>query len=212
MSLLSGNGSQVVPPPPSMQNADGSSGSGRMGSLSDGGSQVVAPPPSAEGAGNAAGGESASAMTSGADTAAAATADNQPKPVVEELPLGLIGMVFALPGSSYFSNYEVFVAQRRLGKDKLQLIKLVYVFLPYQRRLSEYDFSTLRPRHPLRATRDSTCDETLGQMIQSHTDPNLPASAYPSLPPELRSADLNAQLPCYRTTADDFQRAFTQAH
>ena len=212
MSLLSGNGSQVVPPPPSMQNADGSSGSGRMGSLSDGGSQVVAPPPSAEGAGNAAGGESASAMTSGADTAAAAAADNQPKPVVEELPLGLIGMVFALPGSSYFSNYEVFVAQRRLGKDKLQLIKLVYVFLPYQRRLSEYDFSTLRPRHPLRATRDSTCDETLGQMIQSHTDPNLPASAYPSLPPELRSADLNAQLPCYRTTADDFQRAFTQAH
>jgi hypothetical protein len=137
---------------------------------------------------------------------------NESKPTVEELPLGLIGMVFALPGSSYFSNYEVFVAKRRLGKDQLQLIKLVYVFLPYQRRLSEYDLNNLPPRViKLRVTPDPSCDETLGQMLRSHTDPTRPAVEYPNLPAVLRSSDPNAVLPCYRTTADDFQKAMSRA-
>ena len=80
------------------------------------------------------------------------------------------------------------------------------------RKDAESDFTNLRQRHKLRATQDASCNETLGQMIQSHTDPSLPATEYPNLPAELRSADLNAMLPCYRTNADDFQRAFSPAH
>ena len=45
---------------------------------------------------------------------------------VEELPLGLLGVVFAAPGTSFFSNFEVFVAKRRVGKDgqEFDLLKL----------------------------------------------------------------------------------------
>jgi len=139
--------------------------------------------------------------------------NNENKPTVEELPLGLLGLVFAAPGTSFFSNFEVFVAKRRVGKDQLQLIKLVYEFLPYQRRLSEYDLNNLPPRViKLRVTPDPNCDESLGQIIQPHTDPTPSATEYPKLPAALRSSDLNAVLPCYRTTADDFQKAMSRAH
>ena len=139
--------------------------------------------------------------------------NNENKSTVEELPLGLIGLVFAAPGTSYFSNFEVFVAKRRVGKDQLQLIKLVYEFLPYQRRLSEYNLSDLPPRViKLRVTPDPSCDESLGQMIQSYTDPSSSAREHPELPAALRSSDLNAVLACYRTTADDFQKAMSRTH
>ena len=76
----------------------------------------------------------------------------------------------ALPGSSYFSNYEVFIAERKVGKDQPLLIKLVYVSLPYQQRLSEYAAkgSTV---NKLRITRDQSCDESLMQMTWPETDP-----------------------------------------
>jgi len=185
-----------------------------MSSLSAEGSQVAPPPPSVASGGNSAAGAPAVATDPPpvvASSPAPASA-NQNQPAAEELSLGSIGLVFALPGSSYFSNYEVFVAKRRMADNQIKMIKLVYEFLPYQRRLSEYDFTNLRQRHKLRATQDASCNETLGQMIQSHTDPNLPPTEYPNLPAELRSADLNAMLPCYRTNADDFQRAFSPAH
>ncbi|MFZ0799178.1 MAG: hypothetical protein WCA13_19605 [Terriglobales bacterium] len=146
-----------------------------------------------------------------ASASAAVGSDN--KSTVEELPLGVLGVVFAAPGTSFFSNFEVFVAKRKVGKGQLQLIKLVYEFLPYQRRLSEYDLNNLPPRViKLRVIPDPNCDEPLGQIIQPQTDPNRPASEYPKLPAALRAADLNAVLPCYRTTADDFQKAMSQAH
>jgi hypothetical protein len=139
--------------------------------------------------------------------------NNENKPTVEELPLGSIGLVFAAPGTSYFSNFEVFVAKRRVGKDQLQLIKLVYEFLPYQRRLSEYDLSNLPPRViKLRVTPDPSCDESLRQIIQSHTDRPPSAREYPKLPETLRSSDPNAVLSCYRITADDFQKAMSRTH
>jgi len=138
--------------------------------------------------------------------------NNENKSTVEELPLGLLGVVFAPPGTSFFSNFEVFVAKRRVGKDELQLIKLVYEFLPYQRRLSEYDLSNSSPRViKLRVTPDPSCNESLGKMIQSDTDPIRPATEYSKLPAALRSFDLNAVLPCYRTTASDFQKAMSGA-
>ena len=218
LGSLSGAGSEVVPPPPSVEDAGNSGAGGRLGSLSGGGSgggsQIVPPPPSIEGAGNS--GASGPAKTMNPEPAVASSptpaVNKENKATVEELPLGLIGLVFAAPGTSYFSNFEVFVAKRRVGKDQLQLIKLVYEFLPYQRRLSEYNLSDLPPRViKLRVTPDPSCDESLGHMIQSYTDPSS-AREHPELPAALRSSDLNAVLACYRTTADDFQKAMSRTH
>ncbi len=146
-----------------------------------------------------------------ASGAAGGSNANDDNGTVEELPLGLLGVVFAAPGTSFFSNFEVFVAKRRV-KDQLQLIKLVYEFLPYQKRLSEYDLNNQPQRViKLRVTPDPSCDESLGQMIQAHTDPQAPATDHTKLPAVLRSTDLNAVLPCYRTTAGDFQQAMARA-
>ena len=213
---LSANGSPIVPPPPSIEG-----GGRRLGSLSGNGvadgSAVMPPPTAMEGAGNS-GASGTGKVLEPMDplpadpSSPSADANNDPKSTVEELPLGLLGVVFAAPGTSYFSNFEVFVAKRRVGKD-LQLIKLVYEFLPYQRRLSEYDLNNSSPRViKLRVTPDPSCDEPLGQVIQPRTDPNLPAPEYPKLPEALRSSDLNAVLPCYRTTAADFQKAMSRKH
>jgi len=148
-----------------------------------------------------------------ADASATPAGNNENKSTVEELPVGLLGIVFAAPGTSFFSNFEVFIAKRRVGKDQLQLIKLVYEFLPYQRRLSEYNLNNLPPRViKLRVTPDPSCDESLWQMIQSDTDPTRAATEYAKLPAALRSSDLSAVLPCYRTSAEDFQKAMSGSH
>jgi hypothetical protein len=211
---LSGAGSEVVPPPPSVENAGNSGAGGRLGPLSGGGSQIASALPSAEGAGYSGAGRSLEPMDPlpSDDSTSAEAANNESKSTVDVLPLGLIGVVFAAPGTSFFSNFEVFVAKRRVANDQMQLIKLVYEFLPYQRRLSEYDLSNLPPRViKLRVKPDPSCDESLGQMIQSHTDPGTSVTEYPKLPEALRSQNLNALLHCYRITADDFQKAMSGA-
>jgi hypothetical protein len=127
----------------------------------------------------------------------------------EDVPLRLIGVALALPGSSYFSNYEVYLAERRLRKGEFQLIKLVYEFLPYQKRLSEYVQDKKAKVYRLRVRRDETCDESLMQMTWPDQDPSgAQSSAMPQVP---SSADRNSLLPCYRTTADDYRRAVMQA-
>jgi hypothetical protein len=143
----------------------------------------------------------------------ATAANDDGKSTFEELPLGLLGVVFAPPGSSFFSNFEVFVAKRRVGKDKgqMQLIKLVYEFLPYQRRLSEYNLNNMPARViKLKVTPDPSCDESLGQMLVPQNDPSGPAPESAKLPDALRATDPNAVLPCYRTTASDFQKAMSR--
>jgi hypothetical protein len=206
---LSGSRSDVVPPPPSV---DREGGNGRLGSLSGDGSQVAPPPAAvANGGSTSTAGKVLEPMDplpiEGASSASAGNGNSNAS--VEELPLGLLGVVFAAPGTSFFSNFEVFVAKRRVGKD-VQLIKLVYEFLPYQRRLSEYDLNNLPPRViKLKVTADPTCDESLGQMIASHTDQAHPGENA-KLPAALLSSDLNAVLPCYRTTATEFQKAMSR--
>jgi len=126
---------------------------------------------------------------------------NEPPPgPAEEFPLRLVSLALPTQGSSFFSNYEVYIAERRLPRGQAQLIKLVYTFLPYQKRLSEYIQSNARV-YTLRVTRDTTCDESLMQMTWSDAggDDNL----FPG-------ADRNSKLPCYRTTADDYQRALAR--
>jgi hypothetical protein len=115
----------------------------------------------------------------------------------QDLPLRLIGLAMSLPNSSYFSNYEVFIAERRISKGKTELIKLVYVFLPYQKRLSQYLLGSSRI-YKLRVTRDESCDESLMQLTWPDADEN---------PLATKPANRNNLLPCYRMTADDYRRA-----
>ena len=44
----------------------------------------------------------------------------------------IVGLAFALPSTSFSSSYEVFIAEKELSGHHVQLIKLVYWFLPYQ--------------------------------------------------------------------------------
>jgi len=217
LGSIAGAGSQVVPPPPSLQGSGVAAGGTRLGSLAGAGADAVSPPLPVQSAGNSGAGGPGKILEPmdplPLDAASSAPAVNNGNEVtIEELPLGLLGVVFAAPGSSFYSNFEVFVAKRRVGKDQLQLIKLVYEFLPYQRRLSDYNLNNQRQRViKLRVTPDPGCDESLGQVIQSHTDPSVPATESQKLPAALLSYDMNAILPCYRTTATDFQRAMSES-
>jgi hypothetical protein len=133
--------------------------------------------------------------------------DNPPGP--QDLPVRVIGLAMSLPSSSYFSNYEVFIAERRISKDESQLIKLVYQSLPYQRRLSEYGLNNARV-FKLRVIRDPSCDESLMQMTWPDADQSKPGSPPPSDSPELNSSARSDKLPCYRTTADDYRKAISR--
>jgi hypothetical protein len=233
-----GGGTEVVPPPPGLQGA-GNGGGGRIASLSEGGGNVVGPPPSVGNGGGsggstrtvgppggdlradpppAPGGGGGGSMSTGPleqmdplpDTAPAQqSAANNGAPA-EDVPLRLVGVAVASSKTSFFSGYEVFVAERRLNQSQTELIKLVFVFLPYQKRLSEYDLNTTKV-YKLRATRDPRCDETLMQMTWPEgevPDPDAQAAAN-SL--ASTASNKNSKLPCYNTTADDFQRAISHA-
>jgi hypothetical protein len=125
---------------------------------------------------------------------------------VEEVHMRIVGLAFALPSTSFSSSYEVFIAEKELSGHKVQLIKLVYWFLPYQQRLSEFHPDAAK-MYKLRVTRDHACDESLLHMAVSPTGQvyagsHLPVDSLP-LSPESR----NIVLPCYRTTADDYRKA-----
>jgi hypothetical protein len=202
---LSGSGSEVVPPIPSLDNGGNAGASGRLGGFSPGGSQVTRPPA------QYADEDDPNEPLPFAPQSPPQTATDDSASTIEELPVGFLGLIWAPPGTSYFSNFEVFVAKRKIGKDQMQLIKLVYEFLPYQRRLSEYDLNNLPPRViKLKVTPDPSCNESLGQMIQPYMDPNKDSAEAPKVPRALSSSDLSAVLPCFRTTADDFRKAMTR--
>jgi hypothetical protein len=131
-------------------------------------------------------------------------------PGFQDVQLRLIGLVWAPPRSSYFSNFEVFIAEKWPKKEESQLIKLVYVFLPYQQRLSEYGFEDSQVRR-LRVTRDLTCDESLLQMMWPEGGNGPAGSHHSDDAPASTSPDRNNVLPCYRTTADDYRRAVSRS-
>ncbi|HEV7218635.1 MAG TPA: hypothetical protein VGN39_07150 [Terriglobales bacterium] len=213
-SVAGGNGitlsvgdRRAIAPTPSIGGAGSSVGSGRVASLS-GGQQALPPSSSLQ--------DSLSSIENGAaagsDVQATPTApkiDSANVPATIELPIRVIGMAVSLPNSSYFSNYEVFIAERRVKKGDPELIKLVYESLPYQPRLADYGLDNSKV-YKLRVTRDPACDETLLQMTWPQTDEKHSGSKYATGPPTLAPNDRNDLLPCYRTTADDYRRAVTQ--
>jgi hypothetical protein len=224
LGSMAGSGTGVVPPPPSLGNGNGSGGRGGANGLAGLGSQVVPPPVSLDGGGgNSMGsGRTASLARPAVEVVAPKTdaraADipansppapaEMPQPTFQNVQLRLIVSAWAPPRSSYFSSFEVFIAQKWLNKETPQLIKLVYEFLPYQRRLSEFGADSWKVRK-LRVIRDPKCDESLMQ-IEWPEGPNgrpgLVQSNNPDLP---LPADRDAPLPCYRTTADDYRRAIS---
>jgi hypothetical protein len=128
------------------------------------------------------------------------TAAREPDGTGEVVPLRVIQLALSLPTTSYFSNYEAFVAERAVSKTATELIKLVYVFLPYQRRLTEYGINTSKT-FKLRVTRDPSCDESLMNMMWPE----------PEKGGQVASDSKADKLPCYRTTADDYRKAMEKA-
>ncbi len=210
-------GAQALPP--SVGTGGQSSGNGVSGT----GSQTSGGSPEGMGAGGSGkgsasssnGSETVAGLVGGAGTGAQPGQSSVPiistaipkHPEIPDLPAGktevvplrVVQLALALPMSSFFSNYEAFVAERAVNRETTQLIKLVYIFLPYQRRLTELGVNTSK-KFNLRVTRDPSCDESLISM----TWPEGEAKGKPA------ESDKN-KLPCYRTTADDYRRAWEKA-
>lgn len=130
-------------------------------------------------------------------------------PPGEEVPLRLIQVPGAASKTSFFSNFEVVLAERNITPTKKELIKLVYISLPYQKRLAEYDWNTTKI-YKLRVIQDPACDESLMEMMfpEGNEQPDAETQAQANrLASEVN--DKNMKLRCYRTTAEDFQRAVT---
>lgn len=210
ISSLASAGSHVVPPPPSVPTSggDSSGATARTNAVAPFGAGVVLPPASTEIAFESKPGTPKAAKDAERSPSAAEANKNSGSSTIQELPLRVIGLAWAPARSSYFSNFEVFLAERWLNKDRSQFIKLVYVFLPYQERLSEYGFDSKVRK--LRVTRDSTCDERLAEIASSRVENRPPGS--PSVDSLASiSADGDSMLPCYRTTADDYRRAISRS-
>ncbi len=204
---LAGGGVEVVPPAPGTGGeGDGSGGGtslgkGRGGAMAGLGTGNVLPPATGSGGGAGGGGGAPNVPAS-----ASRVGSNSSRPGFQDVQLKVVSLAMSLPNSSYFSNYEVFVAERWLSKSESQLVKLVYVFLPYQHRLSEY--GDLTKVFKVRVTRDPTCDESLMQIMWP--EGGSPAAGSESgSQPSADHANRKDLLPCYRTTADDYRRALS---
>jgi hypothetical protein len=203
----SGLGSQAVPPAPGVSGTGGSSAR-QMSAILGTGAQPVPPPPSpVEGGANGPGSGTTAAMDTNQAIPPPAM-DNSSDPATIELPVRVIGLALALPTSSYFSNYEVFIAERRLKKGGSELIKLVSVSLPYQPRLSEYGVDNSKV-YKLHVTRDPSCDESLLQMTWPEEIGPPPEPPLGTSTPAPGPGNGHDKLPCYRTTADEYWRALS---
>jgi hypothetical protein len=129
-------------------------------------------------------------------------------PKMESVRLRIVALAWNHPRTSFFENEEIFIAEKELNKEESRLVKLVYDFLPYQPRLSEYglDYSTV---HELRAVRDPQCDETLAELITGQLGDwrqGKPELKYSTDAPPLNLERHKSRLPCYVTSADDYSR------
>jgi hypothetical protein len=175
--------------------------------------QGISRAPSVSVAGEASSGQSESLLamnTQPSTIPARSLPENRREPDKQEFLIRFIAPALALPNSSYFSNYEVYVAERVIAKGEEELIKLIYMSLPYQPRLSEYGLNNTTV-YKLRVSRDRSCDETLMQMTWPESDAP-PGRHNVDQNPVLSPSGQNSLVPCYRTTADDYQRALSRRH
>jgi hypothetical protein len=140
----------------------------------------------------------------GGDTFVTEATLHWPQSKRETMRVRLIAMAESDPRSSFFSTHEVFVAARQLkGEDESRLVKLVYAFLPYQPRLSEYGFN-YSLIYELHAQRDPSCDETLTQMTTDQRDSTHRSLKYTSDSPVINTGRRYRPLPCYSSTPEDY--------
>jgi len=201
-------GPSVVPPPPSVQGSE-SIGPGRASSSFGFGLQGASLAATNGGTNkSAASGPLVAMNTQARMTPRRPLSEKMQEPATQELPVRLVGLALALPNSAYFSNTEVYIAERSIAKGETELIKLVYVSLPYQPRLSEYGLNSSTV-YNLRVSRDQSCDETLLQMTwpENQAAGRQSSAANPVLSPSGR----DSILPCYRTTADDYRKALSRS-
>jgi hypothetical protein len=146
-------------------------------------------------------------------TIPAADGEHWPPPKRQEIEVRLIALAIAYPRSSFFANDEVFVAEQELTQDESRFIKLVYDFLPYQSPLSEtgLNYSLV---HRVVAVRDTSCDESLWQMrslMQRRRRAEQPNGwKYAQESPISDLDRRQARLRCYRTTSEDYERAYRE--
>jgi hypothetical protein len=216
ISSLGQADSQVVPPPPSVQfgagGKSGAAGRGRDSSWAGARAEGVLPPAPAQGDDNSKPGGELGGTAVAKDVSASSvpeTGGDGKHPIFQDVQLRLISLAWAPSRSSYFSSFEVFIAEKWLNNKESEFIKLVYEFLPYQQRLSEYGSYDLKV-HRLRVKRDSTCDESLMQMAWPEGENSPPGSHHSGDPVASTATDRNNALPCYRTTADDYRRAVSR--
>ena len=198
----------AVPPSPSIH-ALANSGRRELSSASVGGVEVVAPPAAIEKAGSRIIRDSPTdrGMRSSEVQSPTEDIDDDIGQIADatEVSLNFIGAVLPLPSSSYFANSEIFLAEEHVNRHRSRLIKLVYDFLPYQPRLSDYG-----PNYPvvykLHVTRDPSCDEALMHMTSSVTTSGSTPINRLQLDPKY-SNQQQRTLACFRTTADDYRRA-----
>jgi len=209
----------VVPPPPSLNNL-GHSGNQRASSLLASGKQIAPLPTAIYRAGDRSGSGGSTTLASELPGGLlpgeiipnheGTLADTKELPDTKELSVNFMVPALVLPTSSYFSNYEVFIAEQRLARHQSHLIKLVYEFLAYQRRLSDYG-----PNYPgienLRVTRDRSCDQALMQVASSASTVRWSQSARLQVSAKSLTQG-QGTLECYRTTADDYRRARARQH
>ena len=212
ISSLGQADSQAVPPPPSVQfgagGNSGAAGRGRDSSRAGARAEGVLPPASAHGDGNSKPGGATVAKDISTSSVPEDGGDRK-HPIFQDVQLRVISLTWAPSRSSYFSSFEVFIAEKWLNNNESELIKLVYEFLPYQQRLSEYGSHELKV-HRLRVKRDSTCDESLMQMAWPEGENGPPGSHHSGDALASTATDRNNALPCYRTTADDYRRAVSR--
>jgi hypothetical protein len=133
-------------------------------------------------------------------------------PKKESMRLRLVALAWNHPRSSFFASEEVFIAEKQLTKDESRLVKLVFEFLPYQPRLSDYglDYSV---SHEMRAARDPQCDETLAKLMTGEVGDWRQQSSslkYSTDAPALNLTRHRNPLPCYVTDADDYTKAVSE--
>ena len=209
----------VAPPAPSINNL-GHPGGQRASSLLTSGMQIAPLPAAIHAPGDRSGSGGPTTIVNGLPGGLlpgeiipnheGTLADTKELPDAKELSVNFMVPALVLPMSSYFSNYEVFIAEQRLTRHQSRLIKLVYEFLSYQPRLSDYGSNDPGIEN-LRATRDRSCDQALMQVASSAS--TVPWSQSARLQLSAKSLEQRqSTLECYRTTADDYRRARARQH
>src|SRR5207245_9472052 len=78
----------------------------------------------------------------------------------EAIRVRIVAMAWNHPRSSFSSNEEVFVGEKALNQSESRLVKLVYGFVRYQRRLADNGLAYATV-HEMRAYLDHERDQPL---------------------------------------------------